>query len=45
MYSKPSAYLSKIHFLEKKYTYKSDDFLPYSNDEYSFWTGYFSSRP
>lgn len=24
---------------------KSDDFFPYSNDPYTFWTGYYTSRP
>jgi lysosomal alpha-mannosidase len=24
---------------------KEDDFFPYSNDEHSYWTGYFTSRP
>lgn len=27
-----------------KYSVKSDDFMPYSDSEHSFWTGYFTSR-
>ena len=31
--------------MEKLYSFKDDDFLPYSNDKESYWTGYFTSRP
>jgi len=44
-YSTPSAYVSEVHGLNLNYTTKTDDFLPYSNDNESFWTGFFTSRP
>ncbi|CAH1286605.1 unnamed protein product [Diabrotica balteata] len=45
IYSTPSCYLKSIHDSKVNLTLKTDDFFPYSSDEHSFWTGYFSSRP
>ncbi|CAG9856048.1 unnamed protein product [Phyllotreta striolata] len=48
-YSTPSCYVKSVHdSLDKQndnLVVKLDDFFPYSNDNHSFWTGYFSSRP
>jgi hypothetical protein len=46
LYSTPSRYISTIkHNIKKNYTRKYDDFLPFGDKEYSYWTGFYSSRP
>ena len=45
IYSTPSEYLKAVNTLKKEYNVKKDDFFPYANDENSYWTGYFTSRP
>ena len=46
-YSSPSCYTSAVHksLRTSKLESVSDDFFPYANDNSSFWTGYFTSRP
>ncbi|CAH1405830.1 unnamed protein product [Nezara viridula] len=44
-YSTPSCYLKSVHEAGITFSTKNDDFLPYSTDPYTFWSGYFSSRP
>ena len=44
-YSTPSEYIQKIHSMNLNYTKKNDDFLPYANNDESYWTGFFTSRP
>ncbi|CAB3366560.1 Hypothetical predicted protein [Cloeon dipterum] len=45
LYSTPSCYLKAVHEAGLEWPSKEDDFFPYSSDEYSYWTGYFTSRP
>ncbi|XP_017769969.1 PREDICTED: lysosomal alpha-mannosidase-like [Nicrophorus vespilloides] len=49
IYSTPSCYLKAVNEISKgngiKYTVKTDDFFPYASKTYSYWTGYFTSRP
>ena len=45
MYSTPSIYLDAVHQAGETWSVKTDDFFPYANDPWSFWTGYFTSRP
>lgn len=44
MYSTPSTYVKAIQAENNKYPKKEDDFFPYSDNQNSFWTGYFTSR-
>lgn len=45
-YSTPTKYFSKIKNLPIEYpSYENNDFFPYADDEFSYWTGYFTSRP
>ncbi|RWS08571.1 lysosomal alpha-mannosidase-like protein [Dinothrombium tinctorium] len=44
-YSSPSCYLYALNKAGLNWTTKRDDFLPYSSDRHSYWTGYFTSRP
>ncbi|XP_063975684.1 lysosomal alpha-mannosidase-like [Diachasmimorpha longicaudata] len=44
-YSTPSCYAKSLNEANKTWTTKSDDFFPYSHNERSFWTGYYTSRP
>lgn len=30
---------------QQEYPLKTDDFMPYGDNEHSYWTGYFTSRP
>ena len=43
-YSTPSLYLKDINNQGLNYSTKVDDFLPYSDNAHSLWTGYFTSR-
>ncbi|XP_019849873.1 PREDICTED: lysosomal alpha-mannosidase-like, partial [Amphimedon queenslandica] len=46
MYSTPSIYLKYLN--EEKnvmWSTKSDDFFPYADSPWDYWTGYFTSRP
>jgi hypothetical protein len=44
-YSTPSDYIDAVATAEIEWPTKYDDMFPYSDDGYSYWTGYFSSRP
>jgi len=37
--------MKAVSKLNKTYMVKKDDFFPYANNPYSYWTGYFTSRP
>ncbi|KAJ8915809.1 hypothetical protein NQ315_004621 [Exocentrus adspersus] len=45
IYSTPSCYIQAVNDAKPTLKLKTDDFFPYSNDDHSFWTGYFTSRP
>ena len=38
-YSTPSRYVDAINKLNRTWTLKTDDFFPYSDNPYSYWTG------
>ncbi len=44
-YSTPSCYLYALHNAEKEWTSKTDDFFPYANIPFAYWTGYYTLRP
>ena len=44
IYSTPSSYVKAIQQEKQSYPKKEDDFFPYSDNQNSFWTGYFTSR-
>lgn len=45
-YSTPSCYLNALHESTKlTWPKKTQDFFPYSTDNHTYWSGYFSSRP
>nr|CAD7445524.1 unnamed protein product [Timema bartmani] len=44
-YSTPSCYLKALHDANQTWSVKEDDFFPYASEPYSYWTGYFTSRP
>lgn len=45
-YSTPACYLNSLHeTLALTWPTKTQDFLPYSTDMHSWWTGYYTSRP
>lgn len=44
-YSTPSCYLKALNDADITWPTKSDDFFPYASDPYTYWTGYFTSRP
>ncbi|KAH8324895.1 hypothetical protein KR074_011406 [Drosophila pseudoananassae] len=44
-YSTPSCYLNSLHQSLKSWPSKTLDFFPYAHESWSFWTGYFTSRP
>ena len=39
MYSTPSIYLEYLNKADKTWTLKTDDFFPYADKPYAFWTG------
>nr|XP_015204430.1 PREDICTED: lysosomal alpha-mannosidase [Lepisosteus oculatus] len=45
LYSTPSCYLQELHRANLSWSVKRDDFFPYADGAYNFWTGYFTSRP
>ncbi|KAL1490680.1 hypothetical protein ABEB36_013335 [Hypothenemus hampei] len=45
LYSTPSCYLNAVYQSQPVLETKTDDFLPYSNADDTFWVGYFTSRP
>ena len=38
-YSTPSRYLDALNKMNKTWTTKSDDFFPYADNPYAYWTG------
>ena len=44
-YSTPSEYIDAINKFNIKWPTKYDDMFPYSDDPYSYWTGYYTTRP
>ena len=46
IYSTPSKYFDTVLSQNKDWSvYNNQDFFPYADNEYSYWTGYFTSRP
>ena len=46
IYSTPSTYFKVIKELQTDWSvYENQDFFPYAENPFSYWTGYFSSRP
>ena len=46
IYSTPSTYFKVIKSIQSSWPiYKNQDFFPYAENPFSYWTGYFSSRP
>ncbi|CDW79296.1 glycosyl hydrolases family 38 protein [Stylonychia lemnae] len=43
-YSTPSAYINAIKQENIEWTTKYDDGFPYGDDQWSYWTGYYTSR-
>jgi len=45
-YSTPSMYIAAINSIaDREWPTKYGDLMPYGDDQDSWWTGYFSSRP
>uniref|UniRef100_A0A905ATF6 Alpha-mannosidase n=1 Tax=Glossina morsitans morsitans TaxID=37546 RepID=A0A905ATF6_GLOMM len=44
-YSTPACYLQALHRAQLTWPTKTQDFFPYASKPYSYWTGYFTSRP
>ena len=38
-YSTPSRYLDALNKMNKTWTVKTDDFFPYADNPYAYWTG------
>lgn len=45
LYSTPSIYTDAKHATNKSWPLKTDDYFPYADNAYSYWTGFFTSRP
>ncbi|KAN0028185.1 hypothetical protein ACTFIV_010018 [Dictyostelium citrinum] len=45
LYSTPSIYIDAVNAANVVWDVKTDDLFPYADDAYSYWTGYFVSRP
>jgi lysosomal alpha-mannosidase len=45
MYSTPSIYAKYVNEGGIKLTLKTDDFFPYADAPWNYWSGYFTSRP
>ncbi|KAN0052802.1 hypothetical protein ACTA71_006909 [Dictyostelium dimigraforme] len=45
LYSTPSIYIEAVNAADLEWNVKTDDLFPYADDAYSYWTGYFVSRP
>ncbi|KAI5683990.1 hypothetical protein M9H77_05218 [Catharanthus roseus] len=45
LYSTPSIYTDAKHAANESWPLKTDDYFPYANNAYSYWTGFFTSRP
>ncbi|KYQ93883.1 alpha-mannosidase [Tieghemostelium lacteum] len=45
LYSTPSIYIDAVNRAGLTWEVKTDDLFPYADDQYSYWTGYFTSRP
>ena len=43
-YSTPTRYLDALHNAGLTWELKTDDFFPYADCPYCYWTGYFTSR-
>lgn len=44
-YSTPSCYIKSVNKENLVLSTKEDDFFPYVQSGYSYWTGYYTSRP
>ena len=44
-YSTPTRYVEAIHAANLTWEVKTDDFFPYADCPFCYWTGYFTSRP
>ncbi|XP_055376592.1 lysosomal alpha-mannosidase-like [Condylostylus longicornis] len=44
-YSTPSCYLKSLNDANELWPVENDDFFPYATDNYTYWAGYYSSRP
>ena len=44
-YSDPYSFTKAQNAANLTWTLKTDDFFPYADNPYSYWTGYFTSRP
>ncbi|KAG0461842.1 hypothetical protein HPP92_020318 [Vanilla planifolia] len=45
LYSTPSIYSDAKYASNEAWPLKEDDYFPYADGPYSYWTGYFTSRP
>ncbi|XP_051127486.1 alpha-mannosidase isoform X2 [Andrographis paniculata] len=45
LYSTPTIYTDAKHAANESFPLKLDDYFPYADDENSYWTGFFTSRP
>ncbi|EFA84943.1 alpha-mannosidase [Heterostelium album PN500] len=45
LYSTPSIYIDAVNAAGLTWQVKTDDLFPYADNQYSYWTGYFVSRP